>query len=121
MFKRVCAGPYLQRVSRADNLQWHLCTGGLTLFLLAAAFVGPTILRLGLIAWGPPFQVPTSDGSESSPCLPSDSMRARTVGGFPLLLIRRVVKQLASSLQSRRSCPRSKIHLCLGRSPDPCR
>ena len=35
MFKSVrssFAGPYLHSVSRADNLQWHLCTGGVDPF-----------------------------------------------------------------------------------------
>jgi len=35
MFKRVRSGftgPYLHGVSRADNLQWHLCTGGVDPF-----------------------------------------------------------------------------------------
>ena len=36
IFKRVRSGftgPYLHGVSRADNLQWHLCTGGVDSFL----------------------------------------------------------------------------------------
>jgi len=42
MLKRVRSGftgPYLHGVSRADNLQWQLCTRGFDPFFLAGAFV----------------------------------------------------------------------------------